>query len=404
MRSKFMASYIIRNVSKSVTLLRLNDTDVKYFEANWHIPEGITYNAYVIKGKDGAVLIDLWKQKYSDLFLEALKQVVEPAEIRYVVVNHAEPDHTGALEAFSEVNPNAIVVAFPIAESLLRAKYNFKNQFKSLKNDESLSLSDITLKFIYTPWVHWPETMMTYYEQERILFTCDAFGSYSIPDGVDDQVADKEYERYSEKYLVTVIGSYRDNLLKNIEKLNLEGIKPAIIAPSHGLIWSKNPERVIQLYTRWARGESDEKKAVIIYASMYGSIESVVKKIKDSLPGVNFKTFAFTDNKRDDIEDALTEANGAKVVVIASPTYEVGPHPSIAQLIDIFSMKMKGLNKPTVLLTSYGWSSTADKRNLKAMQDAGFKVIDQATFKEKIAENDLKRIVSSISAALSSQP
>jgi flavorubredoxin len=398
----FMPSYLVKDVTDTVTLLRLNDDEVRYFEANWHIPEGITYNSYVIKGKDGAVLVDLWKARYSALFMEALRKIVDPSKIRYVVVNHAEPDHTGALEAFTAENPKATLLGFPIAEGLLRAKYSFSNPFKPVKNDEVLSLSNITLKFIYTPWVHWPETMMTFYEQEGVLFTCDAFGSYSIPDEIDDDSVDKKYERYSEKYLVTVIGSYRENLLRSIDKLEQEGIEPKVIAPSHGLIWRNKPHRIIDLYRKWARGEPEQEKVVIIYASMYGSIEKAINRVKEGLRGANVITYAFTDTERDDLEEALTDANEAKAIIIASPTYETGPHPSIVQAVDILSTKIKGLKKPVILLTSYGWSSTADKKNLKVMEDAGFNVVAQATFKEKIPDNELDRIVSSLRSVLES--
>jgi len=399
--SILVASYRVEQISGTVYMLRLNDDRVKYFEANWYIPEGITYNSYVIKTREGGVLIDLWKSNYSHEFMEALERVLDPADLRYVVINHAEPDHTGSLPTLAARNSELEVAGFPIAEGILRAKYDFKNKFRPLRNEEELELGGAKLKFYYSPWIHWPETMLTYYLNERILFTCDALGSYSIPDSsFADEVSD-DYAKYSEKYLVTVIGSYRENLLKALDRIGSIEPKPSVIAPSHGAVWRKDPERVVNLYRRWASGQSEGKKLVIVYASMYGSVKQVVDDIVSNL-GSQYpvEMFAFSDAGRPQIEDVLTSINGAKVLLLASPTYETGAHPEINHVLELASTKLKGLKKPAVLLTSYAWGSTADKKNLKLLQDAGFDVIDQATFKEKPDAQTMVRIVESLKKAL----
>jgi len=396
-----MSNYQIEELTKDVYLLRLNDTEVKYFESNWYIPEGITYNAYLIKTNEGSILFDLWKAKYANALMDAINKITEPSRIRYVVINHAEPDHTGSITRFSEENPEAIFVGIPIAESILKAKYNFKNKFKPVRNEEELSIGDAKIRFYYTPWVHWPETMMSYYLNEEILFTCDAFGSYSIQKSIFDENISDEYMYYAKKYLVTVIGTYRENLIKGIDKIEASKITPKIIAPSHGLIWKNNPTNIIRAYRDWAEGKPSDKTLVVVYASMYGSIAEAVENVVRPLRGDNkVKVFSFTDEHRDNIEDILTEINSAKAVLIASPTYETGAHPSINYLLEILATKIKGVKKPAVILTSYAWGSTADKKNLKLLQDAGFEVIDQATFKEKMTEAETNRIVESLKKAL----
>jgi flavorubredoxin len=158
---------LIKEVTDDLFLIRVDDRRVKYFEALWEIPEGITYNAYLLRLGSGSVVFDGVKAEYSDGFIEALTSLVNPKSIRYVVVNHAEPDHTGSIKKLMELTGGkAVVLGHPMVASLLNSLYGIRPAFKAVKDGEALDLGDETLKFIHTPWLHWPETMVTYFGEE----------------------------------------------------------------------------------------------------------------------------------------------------------------------------------------------------------------------------------------------
>ena len=276
----------IGKILDELYILRLEDEETKYFEALWRIPEGVTYNAYLLLGEEN-VLFDTWKHTYSREFLQALSKVVDVKDVDYIVVHHAEPDHSGVLPRLLEKNPNIKVICNPLAKRLLESFYNVKFRTRLVKDNERIRVGGRSLRFIYTPWLHWPETMMTYYEEERILFSCDAFGGFSIPQGLcDDDGVPEAYWRSTRKYLVSIVGHYREWILKNIEKIRGLGLNVEIIAPSHGLVFKKDPGKIIEYYARIAEGKATPGKATVIYSSMYGFVE---KAIKNWLKGLSLK-------------------------------------------------------------------------------------------------------------------
>jgi len=222
-----LVMYHVAKVTEDLYVLRVDDRYTKYFEALWEIPEGITYNAYLLKTDEGDVLFDAWKRQFSSHLMEALERVTSPDRLKYVVVHHMEPDHTGSLEDVLRWAPNAKVLGHPLAGRMMNAYPKAKERFKPVKDGEVLEVGGKKLRFVHTPWLHWPETMMTWLEEEGVLLTCDAFGGYGIPLSLfDDQcVKLEEMIREMRKYVVTVIGHYREWIDRNIAKLEKLGIK-----------------------------------------------------------------------------------------------------------------------------------------------------------------------------------
>ena len=234
---------VIKEISRNLYILRTEDYETRFFEALWEIPEGITYNAYLLLTEEGAVLLDLWKKSFSKKLIETLKCIIDLKDIKYVIIHHAEPDHTGSLPELLKHNDKVTVIGQPLAKSILENFYRINLRFKPVKDREELRIREKTLKIIHTPWLHWPETIMTFLEEENILFSCDAFGGYSVPSSVfdeNDEVIAK-YIPYVRKYFATVIGHYRNFVIKNVEKISNLNIR--IIAPAHGLVWVKKTTR-----------------------------------------------------------------------------------------------------------------------------------------------------------------
>ncbi|MFW6082663.1 MAG: FprA family A-type flavoprotein, partial [Chloroflexota bacterium] len=229
----------------------VNDRTTDLFEGLWPITqEGVSYNAYLIDDEKKAI-VDLSKSLKTDDFFDQIHQVVGLGQLDYVIVNHMEPDHSGVLRTLRRVAPQVTVVTTNKAREMLEAFYGITEDVRVVEDGETLSLGQRTLRFVSTPFVHWPETMMTYVEGEEVLFSCDAFGSYGALRGgiFDDQCTDFAfYEKEALRYFVNIVSLFSRPVLQAISKL--EDVPISIIAPSHGLIWREHPERIVELYKR----------------------------------------------------------------------------------------------------------------------------------------------------------
>ncbi|MDK2949963.1 MAG: hypothetical protein PWQ26_630, partial [Thermotoga sp.] len=203
-----------------IYILRIDDDRIKYFEAVWEIPEGISYNAYLVKLGSANVLIDGWKRNYTEEFIETLSSLIDPKKITHIVVNHTEPDHSGTLpETLKVVGHDVEILASNFGKRLLEGFYGIKD-VTVVSDGEEKEIGGKTFKFVMTPWLHWPDTMVTYLD--GILFGCDVGGGYSLPSTLDDSSEEmvKEYLPYVTKYIVTVIGHYKNYILEGAEKLS----------------------------------------------------------------------------------------------------------------------------------------------------------------------------------------
>lgn len=361
-------------------MLRLDDDEIRYFESLWLIPEGITYNAYLLQTSEGWVLFDTWKVGYGEDFMRTLKGVVDPSEIRYLVIHHMEPDHSGTVRELLEENPGIEVIGHPMTKSMLESFYGIAPRFKAVKDGEEVRVGEHTLKFIYAPWLHWPETIFTYVKEAGALLTCDAFGAYSIPPKIyDDELGEQELERYrfwTRKYMATVIGHYLPFVGKAIRKVRDLGIEVKMILPSHGLVW-RRPAEIIKYYERWSAGEtvSGVKKVVVVYGSMYGFVEAAVKEAIKVLEGegVLHVTYRFVDDYRDEISDLMGDLINASGIILGTATYEAGIHPLMRFVLDLMIEKIPK-NKSVLAITNYGWGGVAGRLLRKELEGAGYRV------------------------------
>ncbi|NJE10498.1 FprA family A-type flavoprotein [Thermococcus sp. MAR1] len=351
-------------------IIRVDDDRIRYFEATWDIPEGITYNAYLMKLEGATILFDLSKAEYTDLFMKALRKLVDPKEITHVVVHHTEPDHTGALPAFLEANGyKAKLIGTSFAKRFLEGFYGEKvvENFHTIKDGEEMEIGGRTFRFITVPWLHWPDTMITYAVEDRLIFSCDAGGGYGIPNAIDDsdEKVVEEYLPHVTKYIVTVIGHYHKYIVQNIKKLKGLGIveEARMILPGHGLIWRKNPARIFEHYEAVGAGKVTKGKVLVLYDSMYGFVERRMEIVLDELRkhGLKPVVYRFTDKEAPAVSDILGEVPDSEAIIIGASTYEAEIHPRIRYALYEIVDKAN-YEKPVLIVGAFGWAGVAGKK------------------------------------------
>ncbi len=390
----------VEKISTDFYLLRVDDKQTKYFEALWSIPEGVTYNAYLLLG-DRNILFDSWKHTYANRFIECLRQIVDPRDIDYIVIHHMEQDHSGAIPKILTLNGGrAKVLGHSLARGMFESFYDMKTEFKPVRDGDTLAINGKTIRFIHTPWVHWPETIMSYIEEDSILLSGDVFGSFSTPPVIYDSDEEKVsgYLKFARKYFVTVVGHYSKHVLRAIEKLHKLGIAPQIIAPAHGLIFRSNPQLIIDYYMRLAKNVPIRGKVVVVYDSMYGSVEKGISVAINELrkKGIKPIVYSFTDIQHIDLGSILSEIIDAEALIIGASTYEGDIFPKIRYFLEVLAEKVRA-GKKVLIVSSYGWGGVAGSKISEKLSKAGFKVVSRVEFRGTPREEDLAKIKEGIS-------
>jgi len=370
------------SMTPNIYWIGVNDRTTDLFEGLWPIDQtGVSYNAYLICDEKTAI-IDLAKAFKSDEFLGQISQIANVEDIDYIVINHMEPDHSGLLSIFRRLAPNAVLLGTEKTQDMLKAFYGISENVRVVADGETLSLGEHALQFVSTPFVHWPETMMTYEKKENILFSCDGFGSYGALQGAifDDEAADLEfYEREALRYYANIVAKFSGPVLRAIKKLADVPVKT--VAPSHGLIWRAHPERIIQLYGQWARyaTEPAEVGATLIYGSMYGNTERVMNAVAQGISqeGVPVEVF---DAARTQVSYILSSLWTKAGVMIGAPTYEVELFPPVAHVLDMARRK-RILNKKAAWFGSYGWSGGALRELQQLIEPLKWNLLETMEFR-----------------------
>jgi len=386
----------VDKVARDLYVLRLDDDETKYFEAIWYIPKGVTYNSYVLVTDEGAVLFDSWKHTYSELFINTLHNVVDPKDIKYVVIHHMEPDHSGSIPKLLErCGCNPTVLGHPLVGNMLRSFYGVEARFTPVKDMEEVSVGGRNLKFIYIPWLHWPDTIATYIKDSGILLTCDAFGGFGIPPAIydDDDAVVEWYLPLVRKYLATVVGHYREHIVKNVDKLAKLNLEVRTIAPAHGLIWRRNPKIIVDIYYRLARAEPSGRKVVIVYDSMYGFVEQAVKVLAEELSrrGYEVRLFPFTDRDHAHVSDIIGEVLDSYAVILGLSTYEGKIFPQMEYVVRLLIDKVNA-EKPVLLVTTYGWGKVSEEYLRSLLKGSQFKVVDVVHIHGAPRGEDIERL------------
>jgi len=386
-----------RQIKKNVHWVGAVDWDRRLFDALIPLPDGTSYNSYLVQGSQKVALIDTVDPTETEVLMTHLENV---PIIDYVIANHAEQDHAGSIPQVLEKYPDAKVVTTPKGRDLLAALLLVpEERFITVSDGETLSLGDKTLEFIHAPWVHWPETMLTYLYEDKILFPCDLFGSHLATTDLYGADEGQVYEA-AKRYFAEIMMPFRTSIEKHLEKLKSYNID--IIAPSHGPIHDK-PSFIMEAYRNWVSGPP-KNMVVLPYISMHGSTQKMVDHFVGALVdrGVSVQQFNLAATDIGKLAAALVDA---ATMVIGTPTVLVGPHPNIAHAAFLANALRPSLQFISII-GSYGWGSKAVEQltgmvpNLKAEvltpvlskgfpREEDFKALDNlaSTIAEKHKEN-----------------
>lgn len=346
-------------LTKGVYWVGVVDWSLKRFhghELSTH--RGSSYNAYLIVDEKIALVDTVWAP-FQDRLIENIREVTDPAKIDIVVANHAEGDHSGALPAVMRCAPNATVVVSKRGRESVEGHYHQPWNFKAVQTGDKINIGKHELLFIEAPMLHWPDSMFTYLTGEDILMSNDAFGQhYATSFRFNDEVNQEELYEEALKYYANILTPFSSLVLKKIEELQKLNLPVNIIAPSHGVIWRKDPFQIVKKYQEWA-AQRPEKSAVILYDTMWGGTQRMAEAICDGLvaEGVPCKLFHMAVSDRNDV---IAEILKAKAIIIGSPTFNQGLLPTIMPILE----DLKGLkfqNKVGAAFGSYGWSGEAVK-------------------------------------------
>jgi len=346
-----------RQIKTDVYWVGAIDWDRRLFDALIPLPDGTSYNAYLVQGGQEVALIDAVDPSMTEVLMAYLENV---PVIDYVIANHAEQDHSGSISQVLAKYPDAKVVTTPKCRDMLVALLLIpEDRFITVSDGETLSLGDKTLEFIHAPWVHWPETMLTYLREDKILFPCDLFGSHLATTDLYVTDEGQVYEA-AKRYYAEIMMPFRTIIEKHLEKLN--SYKIDVIAPSHGPLHSK-PSFILEAYRSWVSGPP-QNIVVLPYISMHGSTQKMVEYFVGALAdrGVTVKQFNLAATDIGKLAMALVDA---ATMVIGTPTVLVGPHPNVAHAAFLANALRPGLQFVSII-GSYGWGSKAVEQ-LKGM-------------------------------------
>ena len=355
----------VLKVAEKVYWVGVRDWNRRLFDALITLPKGTSYNAYLVIGERAKALIDTVNPGFENELEGKVRSLVPLEDLDYIVMNHAEPDHAGAIPHIMKAAPEAKLVASSRGAKMAQIYYHVpQERIKVVADNDVIDLGGKTLRFIEAPMLHWPETIFTYLEGDGILFPCDFFGAHLAGGVYSDEIED--YLMHAQRYWGEIMMPFRAMAQKALEKI--AGLNVRVIAPSHGPIHRK-PEPILNAYRLWASGKT-RPKAVIAYVSMWNSTDAMVKQMAETLASEGVE-LAFHNLAITDVGDLARDLVDSRAIVLGAPTVLGGAHPLAVYATYLF----KTLRPPTkfaVVLSSYGWGGGA----LKQVQELldGFKI------------------------------
>jgi anaerobic nitric oxide reductase flavorubredoxin len=350
---------MVTELTKGVYWVGVVDWALRHFhgyELTTH--RGSSYNAYLITDEK-TVLVDTVWGPFQEQLIENIREIIDPAKIDIVVANHAEVDHSGALPAVMRYAPKATVVVSKRGLESVEGHFHQPWKFQAVQTGDKVSIGKKELVFIEAPMLHWPDSMFTYLTGDNILMPNDAFGQhYANAFRFNDEVNQQELYEEALKYYANILTPFSSIVLKKIEEVLALKLPVNMIAPSHGIIWRKDPLQIVKKYQEWA-AQVPEKTAVILYDSMWDGTRHMAEAIAEGLvvEGIPYRTFYMPTADRNDV---ITEIFKTKAVIIGSPTFNQGLLPTIAPILE----DLKGLkfqNKIGAAFGCYGWSGESVK-------------------------------------------
>jgi len=376
-------------IKKGIYWVGAVDWSVKSFHGHtYNTQRGTTYNAYLIVD-DKIALVDTVYASFAGEMIEKIGDIIPPEKIDYVIANHVETDHSGAMPALMKLCPKAKVIGTAKCKEGLYKNYYGDWDFQAVKTGDSLKLGKRVLSFVEAPMIHWPDSMFTYCPEEKLLMPNDAFGQhYATSKRFDDEVDQAELMDEAAKYYGNILWPLSSLILKKLDEVVKMGIPITMIAPSHGIIWRKDPAKIINAYTSWAKNEC-KKKVVIVYETMWGATEKMARKIAEGITDSGISVRIFDINQADRTE-VIKEMLDSKGYLVGSSTHNNGMLPAIAGFLDLLKgLKPKG--RCGAAFGSCGWAGGALNSVEGLLKEAGIGIAQAPiSFKYVPDQNEMK--------------
>ena len=362
------------------------DWNVRSFHGHtYSTKRGTTYNAYLILDEKIA-LVDTVYGHFSHEMIDKIREIIAPEQIDYIIANHAETDHSGALPEILKICPKAKVIGTKNCKEGLYKHYYGDWDFQVVKTSDKLRLGRKSLTFIEAPMIHWPDSMFTYCPEEQLLLPNDAFGQhYATSKRFDDEVDNCALMDEAKKYYANILWPLSPLILKKIEDVQRLNIPIKMIAPSHGIIWRRHPEKIINSYLSWAKNETTPK-VIVIYETMWGATAKMASKIAQGIIDAGLEVKIFDINQTDRTE-VVTEMLDAKGFVIGSSTHDNNMLPDVGGFMELFK-GLKPKNRISCVFGSYGWAGGAVKEIEDILKETGIEVIQPSLSVKYVPDKD----------------
>ncbi len=341
-------------ITDTVKYIGVEDKNIDLFESQYLVPNGISYNSYVIKDEK-IVVMDTVDKRKTEEWLQNLEQELQGKEVDYLVISHLEPDHSGSIASLVEKYPNMKLVGNALTLKMFPQFFDISLEGKQflVKEGDTLNIGKHTLQFFMAPMVHWPEVMVTYEQKEKILFSADGFGTFGTLEGKE------EWNREARRYYFNIVGKYGmqvQALLKKAENLDIQ-----IICPLHGPILRENLAYYIKQYAKWSSYEPEEEGVLIAYNSIHGNTKKAVQTLEKILLEEGAKKVVVSDLARQDITKVIADAFTYPTMVVACPTYDAGLFPPMEKFLR--QLQHKNYQNRTVGIIENGsWAPAAAKK------------------------------------------
>jgi len=359
-------------IAENVFWVGAVDSDIREFHG-YKTPYGTTYNAYLVLD-DKITLIDTVKSPFADTLIDNIREVVDPSKIDYIVSNHVEPDHSGSLGEVLKHAKNAVLFTSVNGEKGLKSYYKSGWPFKPVKTGDGFNTGKYSFSFLLMPLLHWPDSMATYCPELKMFFPNDAFGQHIASEArFTDEVDNGRVFERAQDYYANIIMPFSNQVKKALAEISKMDIQ--IIAPSHGLIWRQDLDRITAKYASWADNVTDENLAVIVFDSMWGATSILARNISEKWREEG-KTVKIFDLKKQHISEVMAELINAKYIAVGSSTLNKNILPNVAA----FLTYMKGLapkNRIGLAFGAYGWSGESVGDIEETLKDCGFDILPQ---------------------------
>ena len=375
-------------ISERIHYVGVNDRTTHRFEGMWPLPMGVSYNSYLIEGSEKCAIVDGVEVSHSLQLVDHINELLAGRKPDYLIINHMEPDHSGAIRILRNVYPDLVIVGNAQTLSMVKGFYGEESGTLAVKDGDTLSLGpETTLQFALTPMVHWPETMMTYLREEQTLFSGDGFGCFGALNGavIDNEMETERYFPEMVRYYSNIVGKYGTFVQRALKKL--AGIELSTICPTHGPVWRSEIARVVGLYDTLSRYEPLDNGVTIVYGSMYGNTELMAETAADALADAGIKEISVLNASVTDLSYIIADIFRHRGLVIASPTYSNTLFPPITAVMEAISIR--GIqNREILTIGSHTWAHQAVYEMGRHLTDAKLTTITDPVIVKQAPDSD----------------